>query len=138
MAEEQQQENSGKLKEKFEKNINKLNSLLGGSGSDDKLKADNKIKKSELTSIIDELFQEEREKKQLETKEKFKKLITNYREYLKLVREKEKELETLKSNKMKEYNKEAEDLFKTIQDDQVSQQEAIDGLAQAAGEGTSV
>lgn len=112
LTDEQKKEQAGKLQKKYEANLIKMKKILGRES----LMGTPKAKGDELDEIIDKLLEEQREKNAIEIKGKFTKALDGYADFQKQLKAKEKELEQLKQNKMKEFNKDMDDLFRLVDD----------------------
>jgi len=107
----QQQDDSKELKS-FESNIKKLTALLG---SDKPLKGKTKLPKDEVAGLVTELFKEDREAKQASVKTKIKELVLAKINMDKAFKQKQQEIDSLRKEKYKEFNKAANDLFNEIE-----------------------
>jgi methyl-accepting chemotaxis protein len=129
MAEEtQEQQSPDKVKRNFEKTIKQLSEILG---SEKALTPSNKIPKDELGEIVEALFKEEKERNAKEISEQLRTLLKGYTDLKSSVKQKQKELEKLEQDKMKEFNKAAQSLFDRVESIKVKQEEFSAGLKEA-------
>jgi len=132
MADEigQDQQNPDKIKKSFEKTIKQLSEILG---SEKALLPSNKVPKSELEGIVAELLKEEKEKNAKEITEQLRGLLKGYSDLKASIKAKEKELEKLGQEKMKEFNKAAQTLFDRVESMKQKEEEFKAGLSDATG-----
>ncbi len=105
------QEQNDKESKKFDSNIKKLVALFKGEKAFKKPRIPN----SDISTIIEELTKETKEKLVKDFKEKASKLLTSKVEFDKFVIAKQKEMDTAIQNKKKEFNKEMEECFQIIE-----------------------
>jgi|ERR1035437_5826943 hypothetical protein len=113
----------------FEINVKKLTALLGGEKN---LKQTTVIKKDSLSIIVKDLFKEETELIEKETKEALKSLLKNYIDLQKSIEAKRKELVQLENTKMDEFNKASVLLFNRIEGIDIIEKEYYSALEKAA------
>lgn len=113
----------------FEINVKKLTALLGGEKN---LKQTTVIKKDSLSIIVKDLFKEETELIEKETKEVLKSLLKNYIDLQKSIEAKRKELVQLENTKMDEFNKASVLLFNRIEGIDIIEKEYYSALEKAA------
>lgn len=130
---EQQQNESGKIAKKFNSNLERVVKLLRGDKS--LLTPTSKAPASELTSIIEELTKEEREKNREILKTKLRTLLDSYIKFVKDVDAKKRELVKLEEQKQKEFNEASDNLFKSITGEREYLADLEKALAVAAGNG---
>lgn len=128
-----EQNNGGdnnKVIKQFNLNMEKFAALMGSSAQ---IKIQTKVKKDSVSDMISDLFKEENEAIITKTKEDIKNLIKAKVTFDKEVQTKEKEFETLKISKMKEFNAKAVAVFSQIEgiDDMIT--EYNKALKEAAG-----
>lgn len=130
--EEQQKEQSpDKLKKTFESKLKQLSDFLG---RDKHLLPTTRVDQDEFSKIVGELLKEEREKNSAEIKQKLSALLKGYADLKREVSNKRKELEKLEADKMKEFNKAAEDLFSRITVLKSKETDLTEGLKSATEE----
>ena len=107
-----QEENSNdKISQKYEANWKKLVALFK---SDKPLKGSKKLPKDDVSSVIDELLKERKEKQIAEFKIKASELIDKNIKFNKEVTEAKKQMEKTIQDKKAEYNKAMEEVFNMI------------------------
>lgn len=107
-----QEENSNdKTSQKYEANWKKLVALFK---SDKPLKGSKKLPKDDVSSVIDELLKERKEKQIAEFKIKASELIDKNIKFNKEVAEAKKQMEKTIQDKKAEYNKAMEEVFNMI------------------------
>lgn len=132
VQEEQQKEQSpDKLKKAFDSKLKQLSDFLGG---DKNLLPTTRVDQGEFVKIVAELLKEEREKNSAEIKQKLSALLKGYADLKREVSIKKKELEKLEADKMKEFNKAADDLFNRITVLKEKEVEMTEGLKSATEE----
>ena len=110
---DQQEQEKGKILKAFNDNITRLEAIVKGKkGLLPKKKAD----RTELASLVEEMFKEENEAFLIKVKEDLKALLKGYAALLKKFDEEEKKLAKAKKEEMKKFNEEASKLFKSIDD----------------------
>ena len=131
MSTESQQpaEDAGKVKKQYDGNIKTLVAILGGK---EKLFSKKKLPKDSISTVVEELMKEEELAFEVQTKEKLKKLLEQHAQMNKDFAKAEAELIKLKDEKMKEFNKSAQDLFGGIEKLQEKEKEFYASLGDAA------
>jgi len=110
-----EQNNGGdnnKVVKQFNSNMEKFAALMGSPAQ---IKIQTKVKKDSVSDMISDLFKEENEAIIAKTKEDIKNLIKAKVSFDKELQAQEKILETLKINKMKEFNAKAVAVFGQIE-----------------------
>lgn len=123
-------ENNNKVVKQFTTNMTKFAALMGGSKN---IKVVSKVKKDAVSEMVSDLFKEENEAILVKTKEDIKNLIKAKVSFDKELQAKEKELETLKIAKMKEFNTKAAAVFNQIEGIDDMTTEYSKALKEAAG-----
>lgn len=114
----QQPSEENKIKKNFDNTMKKLVAIVGGEQNLFPVK---KVEKDVVANIVTNLIKEKKENIEKEVKTELVSLLDKYVEFKKAVVTKEKELEQLKDNKMKEFNEAANKLFgKVDQIDEIS------------------
>lgn len=127
---ENQQENAGKEKKKFEDAMAKLLALMGGK---DNLYPTRKVPASIVDSVVEELLAEDKKKAQISLKEGISKLLAANITAEDEIAKKKKELEELEKKKNKEFVDEANRLFNKISDWGALEKRYKDSLQKASG-----
>lgn len=128
-TQQQSAEEAGKIEKAYNAHIKTLVAVLGGK---EQLFKKKKLPKDSLSSVVDELMKEEKVKTEAETKEKLKKLLDQHIQMIKDFAKAEAEMVKLKDEKMKEFNKAAQDLFGGIDKIQEKEKEYYKSLGDAA------
>jgi hypothetical protein len=130
---EEANKNSGndnqKVVKAYENNLKKLVAVVGGEQNLRQVKT---VKKDTLGQIVSELFKEETESVERETKEALKTLLKNRIEMQRSIDAKKKELAQLETSKMKEFNEAAVKLFNKISGIDELEKEYYSALTDAA------
>lgn len=126
-------ENNNKVVKQFITNMTKFAALMGGPKN---IKVVSKVKKDAVSEMVSDLFKEENEAILVKTKEDIKNLIKAKVSFDRELQAKEKELETLKITKMKEFNTKAVAVFNQIEgiDDMTTEYSRALKEAASAGE----
>lgn len=113
-TQQQQGENndSSKVLNAYNSNLKKLVALVGGES---KIKTKIRVPKDEVGDLISELFKEETTAAKDKLKADVKTLIKSKVAFDKALTEEEQKLKKLKEEKMKEFNKAAQDVFAQIE-----------------------
>lgn len=114
----EQQQEAGKEEKKFVANLSRLETMIGGK---DNLKPI-KVKSANVGNLVQEMLTEEQEELDKNFKSKFKALVKRYIEYNKFVQQQKREMDAKVSEQMKVFNKEANDLFQMVENNQNLQQ----------------
>lgn len=109
----QEVQDNGKVNKNYEDTMNKLVAIVRGK---DNLTPGKKVKKEVVSTIVDELLKEDKEKIQNEVKTGLKDLLAKHISLNKEIAEKEKEFIKLKETKQKEFIDAANKLFGRIDD----------------------
>lgn len=123
--EETVEQSPDKTKKRFETIVKQLADTLRGESN---LLPTNKVNVTELDFIVEELQKEQKERNAKEIKEQLTSLLHNYSELKAAVKQKQKELEKLEQDKMKEFIKAAEQLFKRVEKTNQQAAEMREGL----------
>lgn len=103
--------NSAKVKARFESTITKLSAILG---REPEKRPKKKVPNSEVENIVKTMFEEDQKAIIEEVKVELKGLLTAYVKMNQEIENKEKELEKLRVDKMKEFNEASEKLFNKV------------------------
>lgn len=126
----QQQENKNKIAKAFDANIGKIRAIL--EKEPDK-KGKRKVTGDAMKIIVAELFKEDDENLQKEVRKELRELLTKYVSMWDEIGKKEKEMEKLKEEKMKEFNEASQKLFNKIDGLPAIMQRYAEALKTAAG-----
>lgn len=126
---------NNKTEKKFAGVIEKLTAIVRGA---ENLRPVKKIPGDSVSSLVEELFEEDREALYAEVKTKLKDLLRQYSEMEKALKEKRAELEKLGNQKKEEFVKSANALFDKISGVEVIQKNYYDGLKAAVDGGASL
>jgi dimeric dUTPase (all-alpha-NTP-PPase superfamily) len=121
-------EQENKVEKKFSAALKKLTAIVSGA---ENLKLPKKVSKDNLSTIVSDLFKEEREENIKKTKESLRSLLKQYAEMNKAFDDKEKELEKLRKQKKEEFVKAAEGLFNQIDNIVAVEKDYYQGLKTA-------
>src|SRR6185369_14175154 len=105
------QEESGKVKKKFDAAVKKMQAILGGPKN---LIASSKVPGSAIDTLVKDLFKEETEANEKQLKEKIKAAIKGYTDFTKWERTKLQEMAKLKEQEMEKFTKVANDVINQI------------------------
>jgi hypothetical protein len=97
----------------FETNMKKLVGVLGGK---ELLTKTNKVKKDVLSTIVENLLKERKEKLELDVKTDLSSLLEKHVTVTKAIADKQKELKDLETAKKKEFNDACNKLFNKVED----------------------
>lgn len=110
MEVQQNQDNQSKAQRNFEKALLTFTAILGGAAAFESLKLEN----PSLQAAVEELAKEEKDALVSEFKTKAKKLIQAKRDFDSFVNKQRKELEKKVQDEQEKFTKEANDLFRII------------------------
>lgn len=119
---QEQQQNLGKEfkkeEDRFKRNLAKLGVVVGKqTGGSTKLALPKKVPASKLGDLVDELFEDERKQKIIDTKNKLKETLTEFGKYSQNLKEQELTLAKFKLEQQKNFNKKIEGLLNSIEED---------------------
>lgn len=130
---QEQENNPSKERKNFAEAIEKLAELMGGEKN---LRPSTKVTNAVFGNIVNDLLQEEEKSNAESVKSDLKTLLKGYALLEDEMEKKRKELDQLETNKMKEFTKTAQSLFRRVEGFGQKKDSFTRGLSAAAGSET--
>jgi hypothetical protein len=133
-VEKQQKEQKNKVENAFNQNIEKITAILQKAPSKS---GKRKVPGNVMEQLVAELFKEDDEKTQAEFKAELRILLEKYVKFWSQVEEKEREIEKIKNDGMKDFNQSANKLFGKVDSIPELMKKYAEGLRRAAEAGST-
>lgn len=127
---QEQGQNSDKTLKNYEAAMSKLTAILGGK---ENILPAKRVSKDAVTDLVSTLLKERKEKLVESIKTSLTELLEKHVALTKAIKEKEKELEKLKQDKMKEFTEAANKVFQQVEGIDQIEKDYIEAIKLASG-----
>lgn len=127
---QEQNQNPDKTLKNYEAAMSKLTAVLGGK---ENILPTKKVSKDVVTNLVGTLLKERKEKLAESIKTSLAELLEKHVALTKAIKEKEKELEKLKQDKMKEFTEAANKVFQQVEGIDQIEKDYIEAIKLASG-----